>query len=660
MNDGLDNSINEIFNRVRAGRIDDAETLCRRVLRHTPDDINALGMLGAILLKKGDTDAAEATLIRAIELEPGFAKPYEDLAVLYLDRGNARKALRFIEKAVALSADNASAHRIMAVALQQLGRVDEADAARRRFFALAPGIDPLGEAEMHRQDGDTARAERICREILEREPENVGALRTLAVVANDDERFIIAEGLFRRIVSLAPGSASALHDLGRFLGEQGRFSEAIEALQQAAAIGTLDGRIHQVLGDMLAIVGRPEEALAAYDECLQFKPDDPAALSGRGHVLRVAGRKDEAIDCYRRAIDARPDGGHGWWNLASLHGYSFNDGNVAEMQELAGSAGLSPESEIPLRFALGRALEQRGEYSSAWAEYARANELKRSAVRYDPVQTEITHREIVETFTPELARSKRPPTVADRTPIFIVGMPRSGSTLIEQVLASHSEVCGLGELPYLVMISRALRVNHDHRIRYPEAIAELDDDQLTGVGRSYLHYAESHHEIDRSFFTDKMPSNFSHVGLIRMILPHAKIIDVRRDPLAACVANFCYLFAKGKNFTYDLVELAEYYRLYDEMMRHWDAVLPGAVLRVQYEHVVADLDGEVRRMLEFCGLPFEQSCLNFYETKRAINTASAEQVRQPIYDSAVDFWKNYEGFLGEVKEILAPILKPDD
>lgn len=660
MNDSLDHAIKDIFEKVRAGRIEDAETLCRQTLRHTPDNINVLGMLGAILLKRGETDAAEATLLRTIELEPGFAKPYEDLGVLYLDQGNAGKALRFLENAVTLSADNASAHRLMAVALQRLGRFEEADAARSRFFTLAPGTDPLGEAEMHRRNGDTARAEQICREILEREPENVGALRTLAVIANDDERFIIAEGLFRRVVNLAPGSACALHDLGRFLGEQGRFSEAIEVLRQAAAIATSDARIRQSLGDMLAIVGRPDEALAAYDECLQMNPDDPAALAGRGHMLRVAGRKNEAIDCYRRAIDLRPDSGHGWWNLASLHGYSFNDGNVAEMQQLAAAPGLSSESEIPLRFALGRALEQRGRYTSAWTEYVRANELKRSAVRYDPVETEIAHRKILDTFTPELARKERAPAPADWTPIFIVGMPRSGSTLIEQVLASHSEVCGLGELPCLVMISSALRVNHDDRIRYPEAVAELDTDQLAGAGRSYLHYATSQRDIDRPFFTDKMPANFSHVGFIHRILPHAKIIDVRRDPLATCVANFCYLFAQGKNYTYDLIELAEYYRLYDEMMRHWDMILPGVVLRVQYERVVADLAREVRRMLEFCGLPFEQSCLNYYETKRPINTASAEQVRQPIYDSAVGFWRNYDSFLDEAREILAPILKADD
>jgi len=660
VNDGLDRSINDIFKHVRAGRIDDAETLCRRVLKHTPDDVNALGMLGAILLRQGHTDAAEVMLIRTIELEPGFAKPYEDLGVLYLDRGDALKALRFLEKAISLNPDNASAHRIMAVALLQLGRADEADAARRRFFALAPGADPLGEAEMHRQNGDAAQAEQICGKILEREPENVGALRTLAVVANDDERFTVAEGLFRRIVKLAPGSASALSDLGRFLGEQGRFSEAIEVLRQAAAIATSDTRIRQSLGDMLAITGRPAEALAAYDECLQNNPDDPAALAGRGHMLRVAGRKGEAIDCYRRAIDARPDEGQAWWNLASVHGYAFNDSNVAEMQQLAASAGLSPEAEIPLRFALGRALEQRGNYTGAWEEYVRANEIKRATVRYDPVETEVFHRKILDTFTLELARRDQAPPPTDRTPIFIVGMPRSGSTLIEQVLASHSKVCGLGQLPYLVMISRALRVKYDDRLRYPEAVAELDTGQLAGVGRSYLHYAASHRDIDRPFFTDKMPANFSHVGLIHMILPHAKIIDVRRDPLATCVANFRYLFAQGKNYTYDLVELAEYYRLYDEMMRHWDAVLPGAVLRVKYERIVADLDREVKRMLEFCELPFEQSCLDFYETERPINTASAEQARQPVYDSAVGFWKDYESFLDEVKEILAPVLNAND
>ena len=648
--------LEEIFVHVDAGRIDDAEALCRKTLDQTPDDINVLGMLGAILLRTGRSDEAEEALRRTIALEPGFAKPHEDLGVLYLDRGDAATALQSLETAVSLNAAEASAHRAMAVALHQLGRHDEAEAAQRRFLALAPGQDPLGEAEMLRRNGEPAEAERVCQAILEREPEHVGALRLLAIIANDDQRYVVAEGLFRRIVSLTPGNATALGDLAQFLREQSRFPEAIDALEQAVAIVDSNPRTWLALGDLLAIVGRTDDALDAYEKCLGITPDEPAALAGRGHMLRIAGRKDDAIAAYRQAIDAQPDEGGGWWNLASLHGYSFNDGNVAEMQELLAAGEMTPDSEVPLRFAHARALEQRGDYAGAWAQYTRANALKRAQVRYDPVDAEVTHRKIIDTFSADRMEEKRAATPEEQTPVFIVGMPRSGSTLIEQIIASHSMVSGLGELPYLVMLTHALARDTADQIRYPAVVKEIDEARLTGLGRSYLHHATTHHGMDTAFFTDKMPTNFSHVGLIRMILPHAKIIDARRHPLATCVANFRNLYAHGKNQTYDLIELAEYYLLYDELMRHWDETLPGVVLRVQYEDVVADLEGEVRRMLEFCGLPFEENCLSYHKSARPVNTASSEQVRQPVYDSALEFWKHYERYLDDVKEILEPIL----
>ena len=645
-----------IFAHVNAGRIDDAEALCRKTLDRVPDDINVLGMLGAILLKTGRSDEAEETLKRTIALEPGFAKPHEDLGVLYLDRGDPATALQYLETAVSLNEAEASAYQAMAVALHQLGRHEEADAAHRRFLALAPGQDPLGEAEMLRRRGEPAEAERVCQAILDREPEHVGALRLLAVIANEDERFVVAEGLLRRISSLAPDNAAALGDLAQFLREQSRFPEAIDVLEQAVAIVDSNPRTWLALGDLQAVVGRTDEALAAYGKCLDIAPEEPSALTGRGHMLRVAGRTEEAIASYRQAIDAQPDAGSGWWNLASLHGYSFNDGNVAEMQGLLAASKLTPESEVPLRFAHARAMEQRGDYAGAWAQYTRANALKRAQVRYDPVDTEVTHRKIIETFTADLMEEKRAATPDEQTPVFIVGMPRSGSTLIEQIIASHSMVSGLGELPYLIMLTHALAGESNDRIQYPAVVTEIDEARLTGLGRSYLHHATTHRDVDTAFFTDKMPPNFSHVGFIRMILPHAKIIDARRHPLATCVANFRNLYAQGKNQTYDLIELAEYYLLYDELMRHWDETLPGVVLRVQYEDVVADLDGQVRRMLEFCGLPFEENCLSYHKSARPVNTASSEQVRQPIYDSGLEFWKHYERYLDDVKEILEPVL----
>jgi LPS sulfotransferase NodH len=317
--------------------------------------------------------------------------------------------------------------------------------------------------------------------------------------------------------------------------------------------------------------------------------------------------------------------------------------------------GLYAESEAAFRFALARAYEKRNEFDAAWQQYMEANKVKRALVSYDPVEIEVRHDRLIKVFTEEFF-ARIPQVEADAvTPLFIVGMPRSGSTLIEQILASHSAVEGAGELPYVIMMSSAGSKRMD-RTQYPEMVAELDDSQLVALGKSYLYHAATHCAAKKPYFTDKMPANFSHVGFIHAILPNAKIIDARRDPLATCVANYRHLFAKGKNQSYDLTELGEYYLQYLRIMDHWDKVIPGAVLRVQYEDVVDDLQSQVMSILDHCGLAFEEACLDFHRNKRPVNTASSEQVRQPIYKSGLDFHENYAGQLDVLREILAPVL----
>ena len=647
--------MDDIFRLLNAGQLDEAEALCRQVLQGKPGDVNVLGMLGAILLKKKQPEEAEVWLKRTIELEPAFAKPHEDLGLLYLDRGDAEQALACLEKAIALDKSLVSAQRGIAVALHRLGRNDEAEAARARFITLSPTADSLAEADALRKAGDTERAEQICQELITREPDNIVALRLLAIIASDEERFVIAEGLLRRILKLAPDNVAALRDLGRFLGDRSRYPEAIEMLEQAIAIDVGNPDIQVVLGDMLSIVGRSADALVAYDKCLERSPDDPAALVGRGHMLRIGGRREEAVESYRRSLEIRPENGDAWWNLASLHGFAVSDDEVSAMRVTVDAGGLSTESAVGFRFALARAFEQREDYEGAWEQYTLGNSGKRAVVKYDPVETEVLHGKLRNALTSDIFDKDIATPPQDRTPVFILGMPRSGSTLIEQILASHSMVQGAGELPYIIMMSKALGASSTDNVQYPEIMKTLDASQLTGLGRTYLHYTRTHRARGAPYFTDKMPANFSHAGFIRLILPHAKIIDARRDPIATCVANYRHLFAQGKNQSYDLVELAEYYLQYVAIMQHWDEVMPGDILHVQYEDVVGNLEMEVRRILDFCELPFEETCINYHQSARPVNTASSEQVRQPIYDSAVNFWKNYESHLDELKEILKPI-----
>jgi len=647
-------TIDGIFRLIKSGEFGAAEEYCRSYLEQTPDDVNVLGLLGAILLKFERPRDAKPFLEKAIRLEPEFAKPHEDLGFLHLRTGNPEQAVGSFEEAIRLDSEQPGAWSGLADALMRKGEKERARTARRRFLELSPSGRTVTEASRLWRAGDSERAEELCEEVLKSDPDNKDALRLLASIATEDERFVIAEGLLKRLVKLSPNHYLAHNELGRFLGDQGRIPEAIEEMRLAVELGPDIVASHRVLGDLLSVLGNTEQALAAYDEALQIEPADAASLSGRGHTLRILGRSAEAIAAYEQCTSLRHEAGDAWWSLATMRGYDFSEEQIAAMRQQLEAEDGDDTTRIHMAFALARAAERKDRYEEAWTYYQRGNSLRRAQVKYDPVTTEITHNEMIQTCDPELLEQSGKADFSEPGPIFILGMPRSGSTLIEQILASHSMVEGGGELPYIVMLTSTLGSQGSKR--YPEALADMTAEQLRAVGDSYLYHTRSHRREALPFFTDKMPANFAHVGLIHMALPHARIIDARRHPLDTCVGNYRQLFAQGKNMTYDLYELAEYYLEYDRIMAHWDAVLPGRVLRVRYEDVVADLEGQTRRLLDYCELPWEDACLDFHRNERPVNTASSEQVRQPIYADSVGYWKNFESQLDELREILAPAI----
>ncbi len=651
-------TVDGIFRLIKTGQFGPAEEYCRTFLEQSPDDINVLGLLGAILLKLERPDDAKLFLERAIRLEPEFAKPYEDLGFLNLQTGDLGRALHYFEEAIRLDPEQPGAWSGLADALIRNGDEERARTARRRFLELSPSGRTVAEASRAWQAGDAGRAEKLCEEVLKAEPANADALRLLASIATEDERYVIAEGLLKRLVKLASKHYLAHSDLGRFLGDRGRIPEAIEELQLAVKLGPNVADCHRILGDLLSVVGNTEEALAAYDGALQIEPADAAALAGRGHALRILGQSAEAIAAYEQCTSLRPDVGDAWWSLATMRGHTFSDEQMSTMRRQLESEDGNANTRIHMAFALARAAESHDRYDEAWTHYEQGSRLKRAQVKYDPVTTEMTHNAMIQTCDSELLERSGGADFSKPGPIFVLGLPRSGSTLVEQILASHSMVEGCGELPYIVMLTSALGGAREDGKRYPEVLDEMTADQVLAIGESYLYHTRAHREDAVPFFTDKMPANFTHVGLIHLALPHARIIDARRHPLDTCVGNFRQLFAQGKNMTYDLYEMAEYYLEYDRIMAHWDKVLPGRVLQVRYEDVVDDLGGQTRRMLDYCGLPFEDACLNFHRNERAVNTASSEQVRQPIYADSVGYWKNYQSQLDEIKEILAPVI-PD-
>jgi tetratricopeptide (TPR) repeat protein len=614
-----------------------------------------LALLGALLIKLDCAEEAEAKLRQAIAEAPTFAKPHEDLGHLLLQMNRAQEAVPLLERATHLDPGLEKAWFTLGRALVLAGRGAEADAAFERSFELSPERRLMALAAEHQKEGRYDEAEHLYRRVLRHNPKNVDALRLLALVAARAERADEAETLLEKAIALAPDFIAAIIDLGRLRKEQDRYGEALACFDRAIAADPGNVQAHYLRGATLAPAAFTQEAIDAYQQCLALRPGHIGALLGLGHVLKAVGRYQESIDAYTACIRQVPDSGETYWSLANLKTYRFDDATVADMERRAAGRGLSVSSEVNFLFALGKASEDRGDFDKAWHYYRDGNTKQRAQVSSDPGQTETLNDRLTRGFTSGFLQSRQGSGLADPAPIFILGLPRSGSTLLEQVLASHSQVEGTSELPYLGRVATWLNRNRADGINYPEAVRELQPANFEALGRDYLTYAQMHRRSGAPRFIDKMPNNFPNVGFLSLILPEAKIIDARRHPLDACLSCYRQLFAKGQGFTYDLTEIGEYYLQYQRMMDHWHDVLPGRVLTVQYEEVVSDFEAQVRRLLEFCGLPWEDACLRFYESDRPVRTPSSEQVRQPIYDRSVGHWRNYESHLDELITVIAPI-----
>ena len=640
---------------IEAGDLAAAEARIRSRLADYPRDVNLQALLGALLVKRNRLDEAGALLRQVIAEAPSFAKPHEDLGYLLVQLGNAADAVPLLERATNLDPTLESAWFTLGKALALLGRGAEADQAFERCFALSPERRLMALAAEHHKEGRLKEAEQLFRRVLRQRPRNVDAMRLLASIALKAGRADEAEQLLERAISVAPDFVAALVDLGHLRKEQDRFAEALECFDRAIALEPNDPKAHFQRGATLAPAALTHEAIEAYQKCLALRPTHVGALLGLGHLLKAVGRYAEAVASYDACIRQRPDQGETYWSLANLKTYRFSDETVAEMERRARGEGLSVQSEVNFLFALGKAHEDRGDFDRAWGYYREGNAKQRVAVTYDPVQTESMNDRLVRTFDRDFLQARHGVGLADPAPIFILGLPRSGSTLLEQILASHSQVEGTSELPYVSRVAGWLNRNRVDGINYPEAVRELRPENFRSLGQDYLGLAGMHRRSGAPRFIDKMPNNFPHVGLLALILPEAKIIDARRHPLDACLSCYRQLFAKGQSFTYDLTEIGEYYLQYQRLMDHWAKVLPGKVLTVQYEEVVADFPNQVRRLLEFCGLPWEDACLRFYESDRPVRTPSSEQVRQPIYDRSVGHWRNYAHHLDELVTVIEPI-----
>ena len=650
----------QVFERalalLHAGNEVDAAAMCRERLVRNPDDVDLLTLLGAALIAGRLAQEAIDPLTRAVQLAPGFMRAREQLGQALLQTRRVDQAIEQLQRALELEPQSDSARRKLAHAMAIAGRGEEADRLFEQDIERNPERRRLLEAGEHLRAARFRECETVCREILGKNPDAVNALRMLARVASEAGQHPDAERLLRRALVIAPGFHDAGLDLVRVLKQLDRIDEAVECAAQVIVSNPRHALAHYLHASMLAIAARHDEAIAAYRESIRLRPDNPTAQVGLGHLLKTLGRQDEGIAAYREAIRLQPDFAEVYWSLANLKTFRFSAAEVADMERRLAEESLDEDARVHFMFTLGKAHEDACEFDRAFEYYDQASQTQRMRIAYDPVDTEVMHQRIREVFDAKLlaaapAASRTPEAV----PIFIVGLPRSGSTLIEQILASHSQVEGTAELPDLARVIGEITRRYPD-LKYPQAVARLDEEQLRELGAMYLERTRRHRS-GKPFFTDKMPNNFSGIGLIRLILPQAKIIDARRHPLDSCLGCFKQHFALGQSFSYDLIELGEFYLEYRRIMGHWHEVLPGQVLEMRYEDLIREQELQTRRLLEYCGLPWEEACLRFHETERPVRTASSEQVRQPLYASSVNHWHNFRVQLTPLIEVIGEELE---
>ena len=562
---------------VQAGDFEAASTMLEAALERSPNDPNLLRLLGVSFSRQSRGAEAERMLTQVIRLVPNFALAHQNLADALLQQGKLGEAAESLRTAIRHNPASDAANRKLVEVLALTGRGGEADEAFQRSLQDDPDRAAIVEAmELNRQ-GEAAQSEKILRGILRRKPEHLDALRLMGVHCARKELYNDAEAFFRRAVDLAPDFWLAWINLGAALNEQQKFDQADVAYKEALELKPQSVFTLEKLGANSLFDGRHEDAIGWLDAALEREPAHFPSLLCLGHVLKTVGRQQEAIGAYRRCAEAKPDFGEAYWSLANLKTFRFKGSEVREMErriETVSATADGEDSEIAFSFALGKAFEDRRNYRKAFEHYARGNARKRPKLNYDPIEFQRTNDRIIDVFTGEFFEQHAGQGCQDDSPILIVGLPRSGSTLLEQILASHSQVEGTAELHYLLRLATETGLTRSDGIRYPECMLDLKPHQLRDLGREYLENTQRHRSGAR-YFTDKMPNNFTGIGFLHAILPNAKVIDARRHPLDSCLGSFKQLFARGQIFTYDLYDLAHCYIQYMRLIDHWNEVLPG-------------------------------------------------------------------------------------
>ncbi len=641
---------------LRTGRAATAEQQLRAIQARAPGDVNSMRLLGVALLDQNKLPPAIETLEKTVAAAPLFWQAHTDLARAYRSAGRLQQAREEMQRVVEAAPMLEAAWLAYGDVLVDLERYPEARQAYERARMLDPQARRIEEATNALVAGDRKTAEEIFREILKSDASHVGAVCGLAAVSLGAGRPADAERLLRHALKQSVHLPLAWRGLCQALVDLAKMPEAESAVRKLLKIEPENPKNWVLLGNVYARMMRQPEALEAFIEAARLNPNEVKLRLSIGHLHKTLGHRRECEAAYKACLAADPAMGEVYWSLADLKTYVFSDAEIAAMRGLLIEEGGDDTEQAHLHFALGRAYEHTKDYAAAFDQYAAGNRRRRKTIAFDIRVFESKSRRVEGCFDAAFFAKHRNAGDADPAPIFIVGLPRSGSTLVEQILASHSSVEGTFELPNVLTIVRELDHANPEHDAYPERVLAVPTPQFALLGRRYLDETAVIRS-GRPHFIDKMPNNFSHIGLIHAMLPKATIIDVRRHPLDSCFSTYKQHFAEGQSFSYDLEDLGRYYRCYLSLMDHWDAVLPGKVLHLRYEDLVRDPETNIRRLLAHCGLEFEPACLAFHETKRPVRTASAEQVRQPMYASGVGYWKHFEAQLEPLRRALGDSLE---
>lgn len=642
---------------MRAGRMQAGAEAAERLLAEGNAPPEAFYCLAVCRRYLGHGGAALAALDQLAARAPDFARGWQERGHLLRTMRQPAPAMSAYRRAVAINDALPASWQGLAELAQGTGNADLRRRALARVEYLKSLPQELVAVQSLANEGRALLAERRCRDFLKRNPKHVEAMRLLASFGTRHGIFDDAEFLLESALAFEPDNRRARIDYIDVLHKRQKYEQSLTEASTLLKANPDDPIAQLSYANQAAAAGRFDDAIRIYDDVVASNPGasftGPTLQLTRGHALKATGRVALAVDAYRGAYRLRPNFGDAFWSLANLKTYRFTEDELAQMQAVAEAADTPEEDRIHVLFALGKACEDVGDAGRAFGFYRQGNVLRHAQHPHEADGLSERMRLQQEVCTEAFFGEREGWGCPAADPIFVVGLPRAGSTLVEQILASHSAIDGALEFHHVGAMAQRLdgRRRRGQAPRYPGRLTELTADNARELGERYLADTRIQRR-DAPFFVDKMPNNFRHLGLIHLILPNARVIDVRREPMACCFSNYKQLFASGQEFSYDLEALGTYYRDYETLMQHWDRVLPGKVLRVQYEDVVADLEGQVRRTLDFLQLPFEQACLDYHRTERAVRTPSSEQVRQPIFREGLDQWRQFEGHLGPLRRAL--------